>query len=152
MNKLHLLAGLMAISVLAGCGSSDIVCTSGLKELLHKCIYIEPLKSENPHVGDVLRDVLEKEFVRKKIEICDANTATIFVSGSTFMTVRTRAETGFLGAPKYIAENQSIESVSIIATDKSGQILLSASYDNKDQHTVSKLGKEFGSALANKLK
>jgi len=152
MNRLYFLGGLLTISVLAGCGSSDIVCTSGLKALPHKCAYIEPLKSENPYVGKVLRDILEKELIRKKVEICDANSATIFITGSTFMTVRAKAQTGFLGTPKYLTENQAIESVSIIATDKSGEILLSASYDNKEQYTASKLGKEFGSAVANKLK
>jgi len=41
-------------------------------------VYIESLESENPHAGIVVRDVLEKELVRHKIELCDPNTATIF--------------------------------------------------------------------------
>jgi hypothetical protein len=39
-----------------------------------------------------------------------------------------------------------------MAKNRNGQILLTASYDNKEQYTASKLAKEFGSALADKLK
>jgi hypothetical protein len=42
--------------------------------------------------------------------------------------------------------------VSLIAKDRDGEILLIAFYDNKEKYSASKLAKEFGSALANKLK
>lgn len=144
MNRLYLFIGLLAIGTLAGC-NSDIVCTRQLKALKFKCVYIEPIESQDPYVGKVLRDVLEKEFIRKRVNLCDPNTATIFITGSTFMT--SRASGG-----KYAAANQAIESISVVAKDSSGQILLTASYDNKEQYTASKLAKEFGAALAGKLK
>ena len=57
---------LLAVNLLAGC-RSDIVCTERMKLLDHKCVYIEPLKTEEASIGRVLRDVLEKEFVRRQI-------------------------------------------------------------------------------------
>lgn len=144
MNRLHWVIGLLAIVTLVGC-NSDIVCTRQLKALKYKCVYIEPIESQDPYVGKVLRDVLEKEFIRKRVNLCDPNTATIFITGSTFMTSRASGR-------KYAAANQAIESISVVAKDSSGQILLTASYDNKKQYSASKLAKEFGAALAGKLK
>jgi len=141
MNKLCWLIGLLAISAFAGCGS-DIVTTDRLKMLEHKCVYITPLESEDPHVGQVIKDVLEKELLRQQIELCDPNTATVIFTGSTFMTVRGS------GA----ATSQSIESVSLVGKDTNGEMLLSASYDNKERHSASKLAQKFGSELAKKLK
>jgi hypothetical protein len=110
--------------------------------LEHKCVHIAPIESQDPHVGKVIRDVIEKEFVRAKIELCDPNMATVFITGTTFLTVRP--------ASRQTAE--AIESVSLVAKDREGEILLSASYDNKAQYTASKLAQEFGQALAGKLK
>ena len=141
MSKLYWFIGFLVISASAGC-SSDIVSTDRLKMLEHKCVYIEPLESEDPHVGKVIRDVLEKELMRQKIELCDPNTATVFFTGATFLTLRGTAS----------ASSQSIESVSLVAKDLDGEVLLSASYDNKERYTASRLAKEFGSALARKLK
>jgi len=42
--------------------------------------------------------------------------------------------------------------MTITAKDPNGNILLTASYDNAEQLTASKLTQEFGSALAKKLK
>ncbi len=151
MNRLYWLIGFLAIGASAGC-NSDIVTTNRLKELSHNCVYIAPIQSENPYVGKVLRDVLEKEFIRRKIELGDPNTATIFITGAAFMTVRAAPDANTLGSNRYAAANQAIESVSIMAKNRNGQILLTASYDNKEQYTASKLAKEFGSALADKLK
>jgi len=141
MNKLYWLIGLLAISVFAGCGS-DIVTTDRLKMLEHKCVYIAPLESEDPHVGKVIRDVLEKELLRQQIELCDPNTATVLLTGATFLTVR---GTG-------AASGQAIESVSLVGKDTNGEMLLSASYDNKERYSASQLAKQFGSALAKKLR
>ena len=149
MNRLYWLIGLLAIGASAGC-NSDIVTTNRLKELTLKCVYIEPLESEDPQVGKVIRDIIEKEFVRKKIELCDPNTATIFMTGATFLTARATSSGAFLTTASY--SSQAIESVSLVAKDVEGEVLLSASYDNKDRYSASKLAKEFGSALANKLK
>jgi len=149
MNRLYWLIGLLVIGASAGC-NSDIVTTHRLKELTHKCIYVAPLESEDPQVGKVIRDVIEKEFIRKKIELCDPNTATIFITGATFLTARATASGTFLSTSSY--SSQAIESVSLVAKDSSGEVLLSASYDNKDRYSASKLAQEFGSALANKLK
>lgn len=141
MNKFHWLIGLLVISISAGCGS-DIVCTDRLKMLEHKCVYITPLESEDPHVGKVIRDVLEKELLRQNIDLCDPNTATVLFTGATFMTVRGGAS----------AASQAIESVSLVGKDVNGEMLLSASYDNKERYSASRLAKEFGSTLAKKLK
>ena len=149
MNRLCWLIGLLAIAASTGC-NSDIVTTQYLKKLNHKCVYLEPIESDDPHVGKVIRDVIEKEFIRKKIELCDPNTATIFITGATFLTARATSSGSFLGRSS--SSTQAIESVSVVAKDGSGQVLLSASYDNKDRYSASKLAREFGSALANKLK
>ncbi|MFH1881826.1 MAG: hypothetical protein ABIL62_03825 [Planctomycetota bacterium] len=149
MNRLYWLIGLLAIGVSAGC-NSDIVTTNRLKELTLKCVYIEPLESENPQVGKVIRDVIEKEFVRRKIKLCDSNTATVFITGATFLTAKATSSGTILTTSSY--SSQAIESVSLVAKDVGGEILLSASYDNKDRQSASKLAKEFGSALADKLK
>jgi hypothetical protein len=141
MNKLYWLIGLFVIGTLAGCGS-DIVTTDRLKMLEHKCVYITPLESEDPHVGQVIKDVLEKELMRKQVELCDPNTATVILTGSTFMTVRGS------GA----ATSQSIESVSLVGKDTNGEMLMSASYDNKERYSASKLAQQFGSELAKKLR
>ena len=141
MNKLYWLIGLFLISTIAGCGS-DIVSTDRLKMLEHKCVYIEPLESDDPHVGQVIKDVLEKELLRKNVELCDPNTATVLFTGSTFMTVRGTGS----------ASSQAIESVSLVGKDPDGEMLLSASYDNKDRYSASKLAQQFGSELAKKLK
>ena len=151
MNRLCWLIGLLAICVSTGC-NSDIVTTRNLKELNHKCVYLEPVESDDPHVGKVIRDVIEKEFIRRKIELCDSDTATIFVTGATFLTAKAKSNGSFFGIGSSSSSNQAIESVSVVAKDSNGQILLSASYDNRDRHSASRLAREFGSALADKLK
>lgn len=144
MNRLYWLIGLFLIGISAGC-NSDIVTTNHLKALPHKCVNISPFESEDPQIGKVIRDVIEKEFIRRKIELCDSDTATIFVTGATFLTVRTPTNKGLIG-------NQAIESVSLVAKDINGEVVLSASYDNKGQLSASKLAQEFGSAVADKLR
>ncbi len=151
MSRFRCVIGLLAVSVIGGC-HTDIVCTRQLAAIEYKCVHIKPIASENPYVGQVLRDVLEKEFIRKKVQMCDANSATVFITGSTFMTLRSSRDAGSLGSRKSAAANQAIESISITATDREGQILLSASYDNREQYTASRLAKEFGAELAKKLK
>jgi len=153
MRKLNWIIVILTTATLVGC-NPDIVTTPRLKLLSERRIYIEPIQSENPQVGQVLRDVIEKEFVRKKFEISDPNTATVFITGSTFMTVRAKSsktKVSIIGTGSAFV-NQAIESVSLIAKDQSGEILLSASYDNKKQRTASKLGKTLGRAVAGKLK
>ncbi len=148
MSKVLGICGLLVVMA-AGC-NSDIVTTVHLKEIEHRCVYITPVESADPQVGKVIRDVIEKEFVRKGVELCDPNGATVFLTGATFMTTRANSSTGLFSSSAESA--QAVESLSLIAKDRKGQILLSASYDNKDGSTVSKLAKEFGSAVANKLK
>ncbi len=138
-----------ATVTLAGC-HSDIVTTSYLKELDQKCVYIAPVQSEDPQVGQVIRDVLEKEFIRKKITLCDPNSATVIVTGATFMTTRANSSSNLLSSSAITA--QACESVSIAARDRENHVLLSASYDNRDRSTVSQFAKSFGSALAGKFR
>ena len=141
------------LTLFAGC-NTDIVTTNQLKTIKNKCVYVTPIDSQDPYVGKVLRDVLEKEFIRKHIQLCDANTANVILTGSTFMTTRSQGEVGafnnLLGGKQSSA--QAIESVTITAKDKAGNILLTASYNNVDQFTASKLAKDFGSTLADKLR
>jgi len=106
-------------------------------------VYIEPLQSENQYAGQVLSDVLRKEFIRSRVQLCDPNTATVLITGSAFMTLRSISDG---------ASNQAIESVSLTAKDRGGRILLTASYDNKKQYTASQLAKELGRAVAGKLR
>jgi hypothetical protein len=151
MKKTFVISVLLTVFV-TGC-NTDIVTTKYLKAIPNKCVYIAPLESQDPYVGKVLRDVLEKEFVRKHIALCDADNATIILTGSTFLTTRSKGETSALnlfGGKQSSA--QAVESVTIIAKDRVGNILLSASYNNSDQLTASKLAKDFGSTLADKLR
>jgi hypothetical protein len=143
MRRLGTMA-LAATLLLAGC-HSDIVTTSYLKGLEYKCVYIAPLQSEDEHVGQVIRDVLEKEFIRKKVNLCDPNMATIFITGATFMTSRGKSTSS-------VASVQACESVSITARDRENHVLLSAAYDNSGRQTVSQFAKTFGSALAPKFR
>ncbi len=149
MNRMYWLIGLLVIVTSAGC-NSDILTTNRLKELTHKCVYIAPIDSEEPQIGKVIRDIIEKELIRKRIELCDPNSATIFMTGATFLTAKAVSSGSILSTSSY--SSQSIESVSLVAKDSSGEILLSASYDNKDRLSASKLAQEFGSAIANKLR
>jgi hypothetical protein len=135
--------------VSAGC-NSDIVSTSRLKMLEHKCVYIAPPESEDPQVGKVVRDVIEKELIRRQVELCDPNTSTIFITGATFLTARSTSNQTFLAGSS--VSSQSIEIVSLVAKDRDGQELLSASYDNKERYNASKLAQEFGQALVNRFK
>jgi RecA-family ATPase len=137
------------LAFLAGC-HTDIVTTKQLKAVRPKCVYIESIESEDPYVGKVIQGVLEKEFIRKKVQLCDANSANVIIAGSTFLTTRSTGKTGWFGGKESSA--QSIESLTITAKDTTGNILLTASYDNAEQFTASKLAQEFGSALADKLK
>lgn len=139
-------------TLFAGC-NTDIVTTNQLNTIKNKCVYVTPIESQDPYVGKVLRDVIEKEFVRKHIQLCDANTANVILTGSTFMTTRAKGETSALnlfGGKQSSA--QAIESVTITAKDRAGNILLTASYNNIDQQTASKLAQDFGSTLADKLR
>jgi RecA-family ATPase len=136
-------------SFLAGC-HTDIVTTKQLKVIKNKCVYISPIESEDAYVGKVLRDVLEKEFIRKKVRLCDADTATVVLTGSAFLTTRSSGKTDWFGSKESSA--QAIESLTVSAKDQQGNILLTASYDNAEQFTASKLAQEFGSTLAGKLK
>jgi len=140
---------LLAASFAAGC-HSDIVCTKRVRELSSKCVYVEPLKTEDPHIGIVLGDVITKEFVRQRFEMCDSNSATILVRGSAFLTERSTSKKDLFGASG--TASQAIESVSLIVKNRAGEILATASYDNDDRFTASKLGTELGGALASKLK
>jgi hypothetical protein len=140
------------LALFAGC-NTDIVTTKQLNTIKNKCVYVTPIESQDPYVGKVIRDVLEKEFVRKHIQLCDANTANVILTGSTFMTTRSKGETSMLnlfGGKQSSA--QAIESITVTAKDKTGNILLTASYNNVDQLTASKLAQEFGSTLADKLR
>ncbi len=139
----------MLLALFAGC-NTDIVTTKQLKAVENRCVYITPIESQDPYVGKVLRDVLEKEFVRKHVQLCDAETANVILTGSTFLTLRSTGKTDWFGGKDSSA--QAIESLTITAKDKGGNVLLTASYNNVDQLTASKLAREFGSALADKLR
>jgi hypothetical protein len=136
--------------ILFGGCHTDIVTTKQLKALKNKCVYVQPVESQDPYVGKVVRDVLEKEFIRKKVQLCNADSANVIITGSTFLTTRSSGNTGLLGGTESSA--QAIESLTITAKDREGNVLLTASYDNAEQFTASKLAQELGSALADKLK
>jgi hypothetical protein len=151
--KKALVIGAFLTLFAAGC-NTDIVTTKQLYALKQKCVYVTPIDSQDPYVGKVLKDVLEKEFIRKGVQLCDAENANVILTGSTFLTTRSQGQTSMLnnlfGGKETSA--QAIESVTISAKDKAGNILLSASYNNVDQQTASKLARDFGSTLADKLR
>jgi hypothetical protein len=144
---------LLFVNLIAGC-HYDIVRNKNVKLVAHKCVCIESLKTQDPYIGTVLRDVIEKEFIRRGFEICDANNATILISGSAFLTERAKSNQNFvlLVGGGSASSSQAIESVSLVVKNKAGEILATASYDNSERYTASKLATEFGSALADKLK
>jgi hypothetical protein len=142
------------ITIFAGC-NTDIVTTNQLNAIKNKCVYVTPVESQDSSVGKVLKDILEKEFVRKNIRLCDADNANVILTGSAFLTNRTGG-TGWTGLFDLFNEKpvsaQAIESVTITAKDKAGNILLTASYNNSELKTTSKFAKDFGSTLADKLR
>ncbi len=140
---------LLVLLAIAGC-NTDIVVTPQLKQIEHKCFYLEPLNTKNDSIGQVLRDVIEKEFVRQSFELCNEGDASILISGSAFLTARTEGSNNFFGGNTL--STQAIESISLTAKDRSGKLLATASYDNNDRLSASKLGMKFGRDLANKLK
>jgi hypothetical protein len=107
-------------------------------------------RTDPEHVGQVIRDVLEKEFIRRRVDLCDPNSATVVITGATFMTTRGKSSSNLLASSGTTA--QACESVSIAAKDRQNHILLSASYDNSKRETVSQFAKSFGSALAAKFR
>lgn len=147
---------LMLVSLLAsvsGC-NYDIVRNKAVKLDEPKFVFVESLKTEDEHIGIVLRDVIEKEFARKGFALSDANSATILISGSAFLTERSKSSQNFvlfLGGSSSNSNN-AIESVSLIAKNRAGQLLATASYDNSGSFTASKLGSEFGRAFSEKLR
>jgi len=153
MKKMTLTVSVLLILILiAGC-SYDIVRNKNVKLDTPKCVCIEQLKTEDPYIGTVLRDVIEKEFVRCGFELCNPNTATILISGSAFLTERAKGSQNsvlLVGGGSFKSD-QAIESVSLIAKNKAGQILATASYDNTGRFTASRLATEFGRAIAQKL-
>ncbi len=148
MKRATLIAVLMLPFI--GC-KSDIVTAKQLYAVKNRCVCVQTIESQHPYVGKVIRDVLEKEFVRKRVQLCDANSANPLITGSTFLTTRGEGHGGFFGLGRCDSSAQAIESVSITAKDASANIPMSASYGNSDQPTASKLAQEFGSALAGKL-
>jgi hypothetical protein len=158
MNRLFLIFVLSgAMFFVGGCSSNyDILTTDDLKTINidseGECFYIEPLKTNNPNVGKVISDVIEREFRRRKLTICDRGTATIIVSGSTFMTVRAAPSAKELRGNKSAAANEAIDSISVKVISREGKLLAIASYDNDELYTVNKAAKIFGAKLAKKLK
>ena len=149
MKRLCFFIVLFISGISAGC-NSDIVTTNRLKAVSYKCVHIAPFESGDPQIGQVVRDIIEKEFIRRKIKLCNSDSATIFITGAAFVTVRSKSNEGFFGSES--ASNQAIESVSLVAKNIEGEVLLSASYDNKERKSASKLAQEFGSAVADKLR
>jgi len=147
MNRAYWFISLLPLFV--GC-HSDIVTTKQLGAVKNKCVFVQPIESQDPYVGKVIRDVLEKEFVRKGVRMCDAETANVIMTGSTFLTVRSSGKKDWFGGKESSA--QAIESLTIAAKDKAGNVLLTASYDNSEQFTASKLAQGFGQALADRLR
>jgi len=139
--------------VVCGAGASAISCTR-----LYIALGVRPeniLMSDSKgilHPGRTDINETKKEFVRKKIQLCNSDTATVFITGATFMTAHSKSNGAIFGIGSSSSSSQAIESVSVVAKDGSGQVLLSASYDNKDRQSASTLAREFGSALADKLK
>lgn len=144
--------GLLAVALLlstAGC-NMDIVTTEHLSAVSERRVYVEAIGSQDPQVGEVLKDILEKELLRRNVAMCDEKNATIIMEGATFMTDQSKSSAGLFG-PSAVS-NQALESITLTARDREGQILLSASYDNMDRKTAGRAGKEFGQAIAQRLK
>ncbi|MFI4910486.1 MAG: hypothetical protein ACIAQZ_02325 [Sedimentisphaeraceae bacterium JB056] len=149
-KKSILVCALFLAAILAGGCSYDVVTTRHLEQVPFRCVYVEPVDAPNVQMGKVLSDVIMKEMIRKEIAICERDAATVIITGSAFMTTQSKSNQNFLGGSG--CTNEAIESVSLIAEDKDGKILASASYDNKDRKSASNLARELGSVLAEKLR
>ena len=147
MKKTFSITVLLTVFV-TGC-NTDVVTSRYLTAIGHKCVYIKTIESKDPYISRVLRDVFEKEFIRKQVMLCDAETANVILTGSTILKTRYTENKNWFGGRE---SSQAIESVTITAKDKLGNILLSASYNNVNQLSPNKLAKDFGSTLANKLR
>jgi hypothetical protein len=144
MEKMTLTVSVLLILILiAGC-NYNVVRNKDVKLDTPKCVCNERLKIEDPNIGTVFHNAIEKEFVRCGFELCRHNTATILISGSASLTERSTAG-GSLNS------EQTIESVSLTAKNKTGQILATVSYDNTKRLPTSRLAAELGRAIAKKL-
>ena len=149
MRKSAWPAGLACLIALGGC-YSDIVVSPKLRAVKSKCVYVEPFTARNSQIGEVLRDVVTKEFLRHRVNLCDKDNATLFVSGAAFLTERARGREGWFGVSSQTTE--AIESLSLTVKDNRGHTVASASYDNVERFTASRLAREVGGALAGHLR
>ena len=96
-------------------------------------------------------EVLEKEFMWWELGACTAEEATLFVSGSIDTLGINTTRKKFLRPLEEISR-ESISSVSLVAKDNTGHVVLSLSYDNQDRRSTIQLGRMMGRELAKKLK
>jgi hypothetical protein len=142
MKKMTLTVSvLLTLILIAGCGY-NVVRNKDVKLDTPKCICNEHLKIDDPNVGNVFHNAIEKEFKRCGFELCRHTNATILISGSASLTEQP------VGGSN---SEQTIESISLTAKNKTGQILATASYDNTKRLTTSRLATELGRAIAQKL-
>jgi len=144
MKKITLtISVLLTLILITGC-NYNVVRNKSVKLDTPKCICNERLKIDDPNIGNVFHDAIEKEFVRCGFKLCRHTNATILISGSASLTPRPIAG----GSSD---SGQTIESVSLIVKNRAGQILVTASYDNTPGITTSRLAAELGRAIAQKL-
>ncbi|MCH9022804.1 MAG: hypothetical protein IID32_08555 [Planctomycetes bacterium] len=145
MRKLLFFACLGFLLVVAGC-QYDVVLSPELKALKPKRVYVESFTARNNQIGDVLRDVVTKEFLRKRVVLCSKESATLFVSGAAFFTDRAVGAAGLFGSSTHSSE--AIESFSLVVKDIEGNTVALASYDNVNRYGAVRLGREVGAILA----
>jgi hypothetical protein len=137
--------------VLSGCHMDVMVDRERLAEVGLRCVHIGPLASANEPLAQVVRDVLEKEFMRREMGPCTAEEATLLMSGSIDALSINTTRKKFLG-PLEETSRESISSVSLVVKDREGSVVLSMSFDNQDRHSAIHLGRMLGRDLAKKLR
>ena len=155
--KRTVLVSMMMMLAVGGC-YSDVTVTKELKTLDRKCIHIGQIDCNNPRVAKILRDCLQKEFIKAKLDVCDEDTATMIMTGDVFMTTEKEfAGSGWFGSygsGGYVGgkEALAIDSTSFQVKTKDGRLLAVASYNNWVRERVERVGHFLGYDLASKLK
>lgn len=149
-------ASLLVCSIY-GC-YSDIAVTEKFKSLEQKRIYVGQIECDNPRVGEILQDCIQKEFVKAKLDISNQDDATMIIGGSVFITpkkdISGTGVFGEYGGGVYGAGKEKIliDSVSLQVKAKDGTLLAIASFNNWADLNVEEVGRYLGGDLANKLK
>lgn len=139
---------LAALFVLTGC-NTDMVVSPELNEIEDKRIYVSTFTSEDPGIGQVIRDIMIKEMLRAGVPMTPEDQANLIITGAAFLTDQSKGRSGIFTSSS--RTTQSIESVSVVVKTPDGRVMASGSYDNSARESASEIAKELGAKVASKL-